>query len=120
MPNRQLTSEELKNIAYPLIAKVRTCLKISASGDPELLWALRRKVFKELMYDERGKPMHRVALKKKKVIEQNNQCAYCKKELPKKGCILDRLEAMVGYTLENTRVLCPKCDIMFQAKRGYK
>jgi len=120
MFNRQLTAKELINIANPLIAKVREHLIVKSSGDPKLLWALRRKLFKELMYDERGKPMHRVVLKKKKIATQNNKCAYCGKKLPKKGCVLDRLEAMAGYTPENTRVLCPKCDVTLQSERGYK
>jgi hypothetical protein len=120
MPNRQLTAEELKAKAYPLLTEVRDRLSKLADGDKDLLWALRRKVYKELMYDERGKPMQRVALKKAKSVEQNGLCALCHKPLPSKYSVLDRLGAMGGYTVENTRVLCPECDTRIQTERGYK
>jgi hypothetical protein len=120
MPNRQLTSQELENLAKPLLEEVRERLRSLAAGDPDLLWALRRKLFKELMYDERSKPMHRVALKKLKRSEQGDRCALCSESLPPKGAVLDRLEAMGGYTSENTRLLCSKCDTEVQTQRGYK
>src|SRR5205814_1654815 len=59
MPNRQLTNEELKTLFTPLMADVRQRLDKLSGGDKELLWAIRRKLFKELAYDERGKPMQR-------------------------------------------------------------
>jgi len=118
--NRQLTSNELKELAAPLLGSIRKRLAVAAKGDKGLLWALRRKVFKELMYDERSKPMQRRALKKKKWIEQNGRCKTCRKRLPEKGSVLDRLKAMDGYTAQNTRLLCPKCDVILQTDRGYK
>jgi len=33
--------------------------------------------------------------------------------------VLDRLEAMPGYTLENTRLLCPECDKKVQTERRF-
>jgi hypothetical protein len=120
MPNRQLTPSELNDIARPLLAEVQERLYMLASGDKDLMWALRRKLFKELIYDERGKPMHRVNLKKAKRAEQGNLCAICQQPLPVKGSILDRLHAMNGYTRENTRVLCPSCDTRVQTEKGYK
>ena len=120
MSNRQLTPKELRDLVIPLLMELRERLVAVTKGDKELLWALRRKIFKELMYDERGKPMYRVALKKKKKAEQNNRCAHCNKRLPAKGSVLDRLKAMAGYTVENTRLLCPKCDTKIQVKRGYR
>ena len=33
--------------------------------------------------------------------------------------ILDRLEAMRGYTLENTRLLCRSCDFKIQSEREF-
>lgn len=56
MANRQLTPEELRGIASPLLMSIRESLIKFSGGDAELLFALRRKVAKELMYDERGKP----------------------------------------------------------------
>jgi hypothetical protein len=120
MPNRQLTTEEIQTLAKPLLTEVRQRLIVLSGSDPALLWALRRKLFKELAYDERGKPMSRVALKKAKRREQKNLCALCGATLPLKGAILDRLEAMLGYTSENTRLLCPTCDTAVQTEKGYK
>ncbi len=46
-------------------------------GDPELLFAYRRKLFKELTYDERSKPSVRRRLKAIKRAEQHGLCAVC-------------------------------------------
>ena len=119
MPNRQLTDAERATLFAPLITEVRDRLEALSGGDPALLWALRRKLAKELSYDERGKPMHRVMLKMQKRLEQANRCAICSVMLPDPGAVLDRLEAMGGYTKENTRLLCPACDTVEQQKRGY-
>ena len=120
MPNRQLSEEELENLFAPLITKVRERLVHLSGGDDDLLWALRRKLFKELMYDERGKPMQRRKLKDLKRAEQDNKCAVCGSSLPAKYAVLDRIEAMKGYTQENTRLLCQVCDTKVQIERGYK
>jgi hypothetical protein len=120
MPNRQLTAQELENVAGPLLVEIRERLRVLAAGDDTLLWALRRKLFKELMYDERGTPMQRAALKKAKRADQDGLCALCHQPLPIKGSILDRLEAMGGYTPDNTRLLCARCDTRVQTGRDYK
>ena len=120
MPNRQLAEHELQNLAYPLLKEIRAKLEKLSGDDEELLWALRRKITKELGYDERGKPAHRTALKKRKRKEQENLCALCQEPLPEEGAVLDRLEAMGGYTDENTRVLCPGCNWKVQKERGFK
>ena len=56
LPNRQLSIEELEKLFAPLIAEVRKRVRDLSGGDEDLLWALRRKLFKELMYDERASP----------------------------------------------------------------
>src|SRR5438552_18871462 len=114
MPNRQLTSEELKILFAPLMADVRQRLDKLSGGDQGLRWALRRKLFKELAYDERGKPMQRKKLKEVKRAAQDNKCASCAKPLPWKYAVLDRIEAMGGYTPENTRLICQDCDTKTQ------
>lgn len=119
MPNRRLTEDELTLLARPLIEKVREELSTLAGNQSDLHWALRRKLYKELMYDERSKPMQRVALKRKKFSEQKGICIICEKPLPAKGSVLDRFEAMKGYTIENTRLICPSCDAGVQTERGY-
>lgn len=120
LPNRQLSIEELEKLFAPLIAEVRKRVRDLSGGDEDLLWALRRKLFKELMYDERGKPMQRRRLKDLKRAEQDNKCAVCHASLPAKYVVLDRIEAMQGYTPENTRLICQACDTKVQIERGYK
>ena len=119
MPNRMLTDEERKTLFQPLIAEVRDRLEKLSAGDEGLLWALRRKLYKELTYDERNKPMQRKILKEIKRAEQNNLCATCSGELPEKNAVLDRFQAMAGYTKENTRLICSDCNIRIQEERGY-
>jgi hypothetical protein len=74
---------------------------------------------KHLVYDERGAPMKRRKLKQEKFKAQNGLCPNCSKPLPARGAVLDRLEAMSGYTTQNTRLLCPKCDARIQEERRY-
>jgi hypothetical protein len=59
-------------------------------------------------------------LKVRKRGEQVGLCAQCQEPLPSWGAILDRIEAMKGYTPENTRLLCPACDAAVQAERKYR
>jgi ribosomal protein L44E len=120
MPNRQLTSEELEHLFAPLISVARSLLLQLAHDDADLHWALRRKLAKELTYDERSNPNARRKLKALKRKEQRNKCAVCTRELPPSYNTLDRLEAMKGYTSENTQLICQKCDIDTQRRRGYK
>ncbi len=118
MPHRRLTAAELVT-ANNLLAEFRARITATASGDEALVWALRRKIFKELMHDERGQPMARRALKELKRSAQGGLCPMCKEQLPEKNTVLDRLEAMKGYTVENTRLLCPPCDTRLQAEKVY-
>lgn len=119
MANRILTESERERLYQPLMAEVRARLKKLSRGDDALLWALRRKLSKELTYDERGKPMARRILKEVKRAVQKGKCAKCKHKLPDKNAVLDRLKAMDGYTIKNTRLICPKCDTSIQQKRRY-
>ena len=119
MPNRRLTKEELELFA-PLLENVRARLRKLAQDDEALHWALRRKLWNALQYDERLKPPYRAALKRKKRKEQNHRCALCSQQLPPKYAVLDRLEAMGGYTVANTRLLCPACDAKVQEERRYR
>lgn len=120
MANRQLTADEIQTLFNPLIGEIRKSLIALSKGDEALHWALRRKLFKELTYDERGKPMQRRKLKDQKRAEQDNKCAECSCSLPAKYTVLDRKVAMNGYTAENTRLLCVACDSRVQNERGYK
>ena len=119
MPNRNLSPTELSDLFAPLFADVRAKLDRASGGDAQLLWALRRKLAKELSYLERGKPMERKALKLAKRVEQHGLCAICGQPLPEQGAVLDRKEAMAGYTVDNTRLVHYDCDRQVQAERGF-
>jgi hypothetical protein len=118
MPNRVLTAEE-REMANALLAEIRVRLSALANGDRELLFAYRRKIFKELTYDERSGPTARRKLKALKRLEQGNRCTICGKPLPDKYAVLDRFNAVDGYTQANTRLIHPECDISTQHSRGY-
>ncbi len=119
MPNRNLTLEELAK-ANALLKNLRVQLLEISSGDPELLFAYRRKIAKELGYDERGKPAHRKILKARKMGEQGGLCSVCSEPLPEKYAVLDRFDAMGGCMPENTRLIHAGCDTHIQSGRGYK
>lgn len=119
VPNRQLIPQEREQLFTPLVADVEARLIVLAAGDADLLWALRRKLAKELTYMERSKPAQRRTLKKKKARIQNGLCPECQMPLPESNNVLDRFHAMGGYTFENTRLLCRPCDIKIQSGRGY-
>ena len=119
MPNRLLTSEERAK-ANALLDEIRLRIQDLAAGDKELVFAYRRKVFKELTYDERSGPSARKKLKAAKSKEQNGVCTICEKPLPQKYAVLDRFNAADGYTMANTRLIHPECDINTQVARGYK
>jgi ribosomal protein L44E len=119
MPNRTLTASERRDLFEPLFADVVAKLDAVSEGNGSLLWALRRKLAKDLTYLERGTPMHRRALKIAKQAAQGNQCANCGEELPAQGAELDRFEAMLGYTAENTRLLCHECHVDLQREKKF-
>ena len=118
MPNRNVNSDELKH-ANELLADIRERLTTLAVGDPLLLFAYRRKIVKELGYDERGKPGARGKLKALKWGQQSGNCAHCGKEMPLKYSELDRKKAADGYTIENTDLVHAKCHQERQAAKGY-
>jgi hypothetical protein len=118
MPNRYLTVEELER-ANALLNDIRKKLGQLSGGDKELLFAYRRKIFKELGYDERSKPMVRRKLKDQKWKQQRGLCATCGKNLPVRYSVLDRLNAVDGYTPQNTPLVHQECDVAHQALKGY-
>ena len=118
MPNRKLTPEELQR-ANELLGDIRERLDALAGGDPLLLFAYRRKIAKELVYDERGKPGIRGKLKALKWGLQDRRCAHCGEEMPLKYSELDRKNAADGYTVENTELVHAKCHQARQAAKGY-
>ncbi len=118
MPNRNLNSDELK-LANELLKDIRDRLANLAAGDPLLLFAYRRKVVKELGYDERDKPGARAKLKALKWGQQHGKCPDCPEPLPLKYSELDRKNAADGYTVENTELVHAKCHQARQAAKRY-
>ena len=118
MPNPRLTAAQLEQ-ARVLLSSIRTSLEQLAGGDAELQFAFRRKVYKELIYDERGNPAHRNRIKALKMKEQDGKCPLCQNPLALKDNILDRFHAPTGYTVENTRLICRPCDLKTQVSRGF-
>lgn len=118
MPNPLLTVDQLA-AARALLDEVRERLASLSGQDRELLFAYRRKVYKELMYDERSKPSVRRRLKALKMTEQAGLCALCNEQLPAKGAVLDRTRALDGYVADNTRLVHGSCDVAQQALKGY-
>lgn len=118
MANPRLTPDQL-DLARVLLDEVRARLADLSGGDKELVFAFRRKIYKELMHDERSKPMVRRRLKQLKMKEQKSICPLCNELLPEKGAVLDRTRAVDGYTAENTRLIHAACDMAHQAANGY-
>ena len=119
MANRQLSKDELE-IANGFLEEIRNRLQIESKGDREFHFALRRKIYKELTYDERSSPSTRNRVKRAKYKEQNGICPRCNEALPKTYTVLDRRNAIDGYTVENTQLIHQECDRQIQHERGYK
>jgi len=118
MANRNLTSDELTS-ANGLLAEIRNRLVMLAGGDTSLLFAYRRKIAKELTYDERSKPSQRKKVKAIRWEMQGGKCAHCGKKLPLKNSELDRKNAEDGYTVENTELVHAQCHDARQASKNY-
>ena len=120
MPTRKLSEEELR-ITNSLLEEIRLSIQKLSGNDSDLQFAIRRKIAKELTYDERGKPMQRKKLKLKMLRLQNGLCANCNNPLPllARGAVLDRQNAMAGYTVENVKLICRKCDDKIQESRTF-
>ena len=118
MANRNLTADQLK-LASELLGEIRNRLDALSENDPALLFAYRRKIAKELGYDERGKPAQRNKLKALKWGLQHGKCVHCGEDLPLKYSELDRKNAVDGYTVENTDLVHAQCHYARQAARNY-
>jgi hypothetical protein len=117
MRNRKLSPVEIAG-AVKLHNSIRKRLDRMSAGNPELLFALRRRLRVKLEHDERGTPSHRNKIKRQRA-EQNGMCPICSKELPLKYAELDRFSASAGYTIENTRLVHHACHIQDQMEKAY-
>jgi hypothetical protein len=75
MANPQLTKEQRTQLFAPLFERVKAELDALSGGDARLMWALRRKLAKELVYIERSTPAARNKLKALMWGKQNGNCA---------------------------------------------
>lgn len=112
-------SEKQLDATRELLTEIRTKLAALAGDDASILFAMRRRVYARLMYDERGTPAHRAALKRRKREAQSGICPMCEKPLPDTDAELDRLDQQAGYTEANTRLVHQACHRQEQAMRGF-
>lgn len=95
--------------ADELFARLKADLQTLANGDEDLLFNFRRKMYKELMYDERGTPLARQRLKKTMWKKQEGKCAVCGKELALEGSELERIYAPKGFVEDNVKLVHHEC-----------
>lgn len=119
MAGPRLTDEQRAKLFEPLFKRVKQDLQRASAGNKDVLWALRRKLAKELTYLERSTPMERRLLKALMYGKQNGKCAICKKGMERKNSELDRLDTVQGYIENNVRLVHHDCHIQDQAREGY-
>ena len=119
MANPRLTKEQRDGLFAPLFARLKADLVALSAGDDRVLWALRRKLTKELMHLERNTPAARNKLKALMWAKQHGACAICAQPMPQKGSELDRFDAFLGYVESNVRLVHHECHISDQASKGY-
>ena len=116
--NRRLTPEERSDLGS-LLHEIRGHLDAMAGPNAELRFALNRRLYRLLSYDERGTPAFRKKLKEKKLAEQGGNCALCLQPLELRDSELDRISASVGYTAANTRLVHHACHRKDQQRKGF-
>lgn len=118
MPRIRLTPEQAE-AANTLLKEIEERLEKMSGGNAQLLFSLRRRIYIRLSYAERGDPAHRKKLKEMKWKEQRGKCAIGGEDLPVTGAELDRKDPILGYTPENTQLVCHEHHREQQAKRGF-
>lgn len=113
-----LPKEELAKV-ISLLEKLRLDLQDASGGNKELLFSMKRYIAIRFLYDERGTPAVRRKLKDLKWKLQRGLYAECKGDLPIRGAELDRTDAILGYTEENTRLVCHNCHRSSQEARNF-
>ncbi len=119
MTNPRLTKEQREQLFVPLFERVKADVQQMSGGDPRVLWALRRKLAKELIYLERSTPSARKKLKALKWAAQKGLCALCGEDMPQKNSELDRLNAYLGYLDSNVQLVHHDCHVNDQDRKGY-
>ncbi|MBI2750518.1 MAG: hypothetical protein HYX43_14675 [Burkholderiales bacterium] len=119
MAGPRLTEEQRARLFAPLFKRVIADLQRISRGDSHLLWALRRKLAKQLTYLERSTPTKRKILKALMWGKQKGKCAICKKDMALKNSELDRKDTVLGYVESNVRLVHHECHIEDQARKRY-
>ena len=124
MPSRRMTTEELAT-SREILDQIRQRIREAAGSDSMLEFALNRYIWKNVMYDERGKPAHRKRLKHRKLAEQQGICGYPECPTPDRLMTmadepeLDRIDAPEGYTDENTVLMHHECHRASQRAKSF-
>jgi hypothetical protein len=124
MSNERMSKRQLE-AARQILSEVRHRLASAAQDEERFVFLLRRYIWKNLSYDERGNPQQRTKLKLQKLVEQDGKCAYPNCPTPDRLMTkedepeLDRIEAMNGYTKENTVLMHHDCHRMSQKGKGF-
>lgn len=124
MSNERMSKSQLET-ARQILTDVRQRISEAAQDDERFTFLLRRYVSKNLSYDERGDPQERTKIKLEKLSEQKGKCAYSNCPTPERIMTkedepeLDRLEAIKGYTKENTVLVHHDCHRMSQKQKGF-
>jgi hypothetical protein len=113
-----LTTQQRDSI-LPILEKLRADIRSLAGADEAIVFQMRRYIAKRLEFDERGSPAVRRKLKDLKWKLQRGLCAQCSKELPIRGAELDRNQAILGYTEENTKLVCHDCHRAAQEAKNF-
>jgi hypothetical protein len=105
--------------AIAILEGVRRQIAEVAGEDRVRMFQVRRYILKRLEFDERGTPTQRRKLKDAKRKIQRGLCAVCQGELPERGAELDRFNAIDGYTVGNTQLICHSCHQKAEEERGF-
>jgi hypothetical protein len=111
--------------AKEILDQARNNIREASASDPLAAFSIRRYVYKNLSYDERGTPASRTKLKLQKLLDQEGKCAYtdCPRPSHKMSKAdepeLDRLDPVYGYTIENTVLVHHECHRMSQSKKRF-
>lgn len=119
MAGPRLTDEQRAKLFEPLFKRVVADLQRVSGGNKDVIWALRRKLAKDLTYLERGTPTERKILKAVMWHKQKGKCAICKKRMELRNSELDRKVTVRGYIESNVRLVHHDCHIKDQARRGF-
>lgn len=124
MSNGPMSIDQLAT-AREILVEIRRRIADAAGADQRFAFALRRYVFKNLSYDERDTPARRTKLKLQKLIDQGGICAYSACPTPRLKMTkeqepeLDRVDAIKGYTPENTVLMHHACHRFSQREKRF-